>query len=150
MITSRRHFPHYWRFIRGNRCRLSGTTKRASNTDLSLLLAGTSCWIKSLVSGDLGCHGAHINVMICMSQSANRVLTWNESGDQFLPQDVAFSAARRRLAEKLVRRPYSESLTATQRAHGVMITSPLRQNDVATSFWHNDDVITASCVRWAD
>ena len=36
----------------------------------------------------------------------------------------------------------------TQRAHGVIMTSLLRQNDVATSFWRNDDVISVSCVRW--
>ena len=29
------------------------------------------------------------------------------------------------------------------------MTSLLRQNDVATSFWHNNDVIIASCVCWA-
>ena len=30
------------------------------------------------------------------------------------------------------------------------ITSLLRQNDVATSFWRNNDAIIASCVRWVD
>ena len=29
-----------------------------------------------------------------------------------------------------------------------IITSLLRQNDVATSFWRNNDVIITSCVRW--
>ena len=33
-------------------------------------------------------------------------------------------------------------------AHDVTITSLLRQNDVATSFWRNNDVIITSCVRW--
>ena len=36
----------------------------------------------------------------------------------------------------------------TQRAHDTMITSLLRQNDVATSIWRNNDVIIVSCVRW--
>ena len=35
-----------------------------------------------------------------------------------------------------------------QRTHDVMVTSLLRQDDVATSFWRNNDVIIASCVRW--
>ena len=34
--------------------------------------------------------------------------------------------------------------------HDVMIASLLRQSDVvATSFWRNNNVIAASCVRWA-
>ena len=37
---------------------------------------------------------------------------------------------------------------STQRWHGAKITSLLSQNDVATSFWRNNDVIIASCVRW--
>ena len=36
----------------------------------------------------------------------------------------------------------------TQRAHDVIITSLLRQNDVATSFWRNNDVIITFSVRW--
>ena len=32
----------------------------------------------------------------------------------------------------------------TQRTHDVMITSLLGQNDVATSYWRNNDVIIAS------
>ena len=39
------------------------------------------------------------------------------------------------------------SNVTTQRIHGVIITSLLRQNDVARSFWRNDDVIITSCVR---
>ena len=35
--------------------------------------------------------------------------------------------------------------TETQRTHDVMITSLLCQNDVATSFWRNNDVIITSC-----
>ena len=36
----------------------------------------------------------------------------------------------------------------SQRTHDVIITSLLRQNDVATSFWRNNDVVITSCVRW--
>ena len=36
----------------------------------------------------------------------------------------------------------------TQRTHGVMITSLLRQHDVSTSLWRNNDVIITSRVRW--
>ena len=36
-----------------------------------------------------------------------------------------------------------------QRAHDEVITLSWRQNDVATSFWHHNDVNFASCVRWA-
>ena len=36
----------------------------------------------------------------------------------------------------------------TQWTHDAMITTLLRQNDVATSFWRNNDVIIASHVRW--
>ena len=32
--------------------------------------------------------------------------------------------------------------------HDTITTSILRQNDVATSFWRNKDVIIAVCVRW--
>ena len=36
-------------------------------------------------------------------------------------------------------------LTHSQRTHGVITTSLLHQNVVATSFWRNDDVVIASC-----
>ena len=36
----------------------------------------------------------------------------------------------------------------SQRTYGVIITSLLRQNDVATSFWRKSDVIITSYVRW--
>ena len=36
----------------------------------------------------------------------------------------------------------------TQRTYYAIITSSLRQNDVATPFWRNDDVINALYVRW--
>ena len=36
----------------------------------------------------------------------------------------------------------------SQRTHGVTITSLLRQNDVATSFWRKNDVIITPRVRW--
>ena len=38
--------------------------------------------------------------------------------------------------------------TLFQRAHDVIITSQLRQNDVTTSFWRNNNVIIAPRVRW--
>ena len=36
----------------------------------------------------------------------------------------------------------------SQWTHDAKITSSLRHNDVATSFWRNNDIIIASCVRW--
>ena len=39
-------------------------------------------------------------------------------------------------------------LFQSQRTHGVIITSSLRQNDVATSFWRNNDVNITLCVHW--
>ena len=38
--------------------------------------------------------------------------------------------------------------STAQRTHDAVITSLLRQNDVATSFWRYNFVIIASCVRW--
>ena len=38
--------------------------------------------------------------------------------------------------------------TCAPGAHDIIITSLLRQNDVATSFWRNNDVIITSSVRW--
>ena len=38
---------------------------------------------------------------------------------------------------------------AAQWTHDVIMTSLLRQNGVATSFWRDNDVIITSCVRWA-
>ena len=35
-----------------------------------------------------------------------------------------------------------------QATHGVMITSFLRQNDAATSFWRDNAAIFTSYVRW--
>ena len=35
-----------------------------------------------------------------------------------------------------------------QRSHVIIITSLLRQNDAATSFWHNNYVIITPCVHW--
>ena len=40
---------------------------------------------------------------------------------------------------------YTEYPTETQRK----VTQLLRQNDASTSFWRNDDVVIALCVRWA-
>ena len=37
---------------------------------------------------------------------------------------------------------------STQRPHDAIITPLLRQNDVATSFWRNNNVVIASCARW--
>ena len=39
-------------------------------------------------------------------------------------------------------------ITPSQGTGDVIITSLLRQNDVATSFWRFNDVIIASCARW--
>ena len=38
--------------------------------------------------------------------------------------------------------------TSSQRTHDEITTSLLRQNDVATPFWRNNDVIITPCVRW--
>ena len=38
--------------------------------------------------------------------------------------------------------------TKTQWTRDAIITPLLRRNDVATSFWRNNDVIVTSCVRW--
>ena len=35
-------------------------------------------------------------------------------------------------------------------AHDALITSLLRQNEVATSFWRHNDVIFTLCVRWVE
>ena len=40
------------------------------------------------------------------------------------------------------------SIAPPQRTHDAKITALLRQNDVAASFWRNNDVIIASCVHW--
>ena len=40
------------------------------------------------------------------------------------------------------------NMALSQRTHDVMITSLLRQNDVAMSFWRNNDVVITSCVDW--
>ena len=42
---------------------------------------------------------------------------------------------------------YFTSVLLLQRKHDVIITSVLRQNDVAASFWRNNGVIIASYVR---
>ena len=41
--------------------------------------------------------------------------------------------------------PFAEWI---QRTHDVMITSLLRQNDVAVSFWRYNDVFITLCVHW--
>ena len=38
----------------------------------------------------------------------------------------------------------------SQRIHDAMITLLLRQDDVASSFWRNDDVIIMACAHWDD
>ena len=43
---------------------------------------------------------------------------------------------------------YTAFIKNIQLARDAIITSSLRQNDVATSFRHNDDVIFASWVSW--
>ena len=40
------------------------------------------------------------------------------------------------------------SISPTQRTHGIVITPFLRRNDAAASFRRNDDVIITSCVHW--
>ena len=47
-------------------------------------------------------------------------------------------------------RIYICQMVYSQCAHGAIITSLLGQNDVATPFWRNNDVIVTSCVRWVD
>ena len=42
----------------------------------------------------------------------------------------------------------SEAEDTDQRTHDVITTSLLRQKYVATSFWHNNDVIISSCACW--
>ena len=42
----------------------------------------------------------------------------------------------------------SNSIYPRQRAHDARITSLLRQNDVPTSYWRQNDVIITSCARW--
>ena len=37
---------------------------------------------------------------------------------------------------------------ASQRTREAIITSSSRQNEATTSFWRNNDVVVASCVRW--
>ena len=44
-------------------------------------------------------------------------------------------------------RKTGQSPISLKRAHDVTITSLLRQNDVATPFWRNNDVIIKSCGR---
>ena len=44
--------------------------------------------------------------------------------------------------------PFKPININSSQKHGAMITSSLRQNDVATSFWRNNDVIITSGVRW--
>ena len=39
---------------------------------------------------------------------------------------------------------------SSQRTHGAIMTSLIRQNDVATAFWVNNDVSIALFVRWDD
>ena len=56
------------------------------------------------------------------------------------------------LNNMISRRLYNWLMSPTVHAQwtkGVIITSWLRQNDVETSFWRNNDVIITSCVRWA-
>ena len=45
-------------------------------------------------------------------------------------------------------RNHDPHLHTTQRTHDVKVTSSLRENEIATSFWRNSDVIFGSCVRW--
>ena len=46
-------------------------------------------------------------------------------------------------------RCFWRQLKYTQWTHGVIKTSLLRQNDVVTSFWRNNDVIITPRVHWA-
>ena len=47
-------------------------------------------------------------------------------------------------------KPFSiQDCNITQRTSDAIITSLLCQNDVAMSFWHNNNVIITSCVLWA-
>ena len=49
---------------------------------------------------------------------------------------------------EIVRLSYCVRNNYVPRTHDVIITSFLRQNDVVTSFWCDNDVIITSCVRW--
>ena len=44
--------------------------------------------------------------------------------------------------------PQNKRILISQRTRDAITTSLLRQNDVAMSFWRNNDVIIALCVRW--
>ena len=41
-----------------------------------------------------------------------------------------------------------DTASENQRTHDAIMMSLLHQNDVATSFWRNNDVVISSCVRW--
>ena len=58
-----RHFPHYWRFIRGVRLSLVDSIHKEpvlQTFDVTLMLAQINCWINTQAAGDLRRHDAHV------------------------------------------------------------------------------------------
>ena len=88
----------------------------------SLMCTWTNGWANSPDAGDLRRHWAHYDVAV-------KQHWWNGLSES--PDYITL--------------PWHG---LAQRAHDVIITSLLRQNDVTTSFWRKNDVTITSCVRW--
>ena len=76
-------------------------------------------------------------IFMCMWAKADVEVAWQ-------------SSEQSRYSQKCLRNFTGGNLHGhhTQRTHGAMKTSLLRQNDVTTSFWRNNDVIITPRVRW--
>ena len=76
-------------------------------------------------------------IFMCMWAKADVEIAWQ-------------SSEQSRYSQKCLRNFTGGNLHGhhTQRTHGAMKTSLLRQNDVTTSFWRNNDVIITPRVRW--
>ena len=142
----------------------------------SLICAWLNGWAINGEAGDLRCHRSHYDVIVMISHEISygfscwrvttRVpdqdITWTSvdlapvrcHGIHLRALSWRYQSIKRDWIFKIASIPQgpmghnTDQATIAQRRHDVKLTSSLRQNDVATSFWRIDDVIFASCDRW--
>ena len=122
-----KHFPRYWPFVRGiHRSPVNSPHKSQWRGTLmfSLICVWINVGVNNREAGDLRRYRAHYDVSVMRWWYCNGIV------------DMAYQWS-----------DWDLMLDSKPSGH---TRSLLRQNDVATLFGHNNDVVIESCVLWED
>ena len=134
-----KHFPRYWPFVRGiHRSPVNSPHKGQWHGALmfSLICIWINDWVNNREAGDLRRYRAHYDAIVMNDSPIDCHRFWR--------------IKNKGLIKCIPGTKFRHYIIQAQRMHRAIITSFLRQNDVATSFWRKIDVIVASYVRWED